>query len=237
MPSSTARVTLTGAWSGISFLGIVWCASLLSLSRSLFDPHTIQAVTDVPHILFAEELIAAYPEAKVILTTRDPEEWWKSYSSTVALHLRGSIGLERTPEWLEPRQLRDKRLFWRLVFRTLFGLKETEWEVTPGIAKERFIAHYEQVRRLLPKDRLLEYRVGEGWEHLCTFLGKPVPEVPFPKVNDAQQYVSRIGKRNRELLCWEIWRYFLFGAAVFAGMYGISLANARQSVILPERRF
>jgi hypothetical protein len=71
----------------------------------------MQAVTDVPHILFAEDLIAAYPEAKVILTTRDPEEWWKSYSSTIALHLRGSIGLERTPEWLEPRQLRNKRVF------------------------------------------------------------------------------------------------------------------------------
>ncbi|KAF7344209.1 hypothetical protein MVEN_01711400 [Mycena venus] len=194
------------------------------------------AVTDVPHILFAEDLIAAYPEAKVILTTRDPEDWWKSYSSTIALHLRGSIGLERTPEWLEPRQLRNKRVFWRLVFRTLFGLKETEWEVTPEIAKERFIVHYEQVRRLVPKDRLLEHRVGEGWEHLCTFLGKPVPEMPFPKVNDAGEYVSRIGKRNRELLCWKILRCFLFGATVLVGMYGISLANTSQSVILPERR-
>ncbi|KAJ7206373.1 hypothetical protein GGX14DRAFT_457666, partial [Mycena pura] len=107
------------------------------------------AVTDVPHILFAEDLIAAYPDAKVILTTRDPEEWWRSYSSTVALHLRGSIGLERAPAWLEPHELRDKRVFWRLVFRTLFGLTESEWEVTPEIAKARFIAHYEQVRRLV----------------------------------------------------------------------------------------
>jgi hypothetical protein len=108
--------------------------------------------------------------------------------------------------------------------------------VTPEITKECFIVHYEQVRHSVPKDRLLEHRVGEGWEHLCTFLGKPVPEVPFPKVNDAGEYVSRIGKRNRELLCWKILRCFLFGAAVLVGMYGISLANTRQSVILPERR-
>src|ERR1700761_1437417 len=135
MPSSTTRVTVTGAWSGISFLGIAWCARRqpCALSRARFNPN-MQAVTDVPHILFAEDLIAAYPDAKVILTTRDPEEWWKSYSSTVALHLRGSIGLERAPAWLEPRELRDKRVFWRLVFRTLFGLKESEWEVTPEIA-------------------------------------------------------------------------------------------------------
>jgi hypothetical protein len=42
---------------------------------------------DNPSILFAEELITAYPDAKVILTTRDPDRWWKSYiESLQAIH-------------------------------------------------------------------------------------------------------------------------------------------------------
>ena len=36
-----------------------------------------QGVSDIPAILFAEELIAAYPEAKVILTNRNFDTWYK----------------------------------------------------------------------------------------------------------------------------------------------------------------
>lgn len=45
------------------------------------------------------------------------------------------------------------------------------------------LRHNEHVRRVVPKDRLLEFRVQEGWEPLCKFLGKPIPNEPFPRVN------------------------------------------------------
>lgn len=38
-----------------------------------------------------------------------------------------------------------------------------------------------------PKDKLLIFDVKQGWEPLCKFLGKPVPNVPFPNVNDSKQ--------------------------------------------------
>nr|GAT50656.1 predicted protein [Mycena chlorophos] len=43
------------------------------------------AVTDCPAagVTLSEDLIAAYPNAKVILTMRDPEKWWGSFSSTI----------------------------------------------------------------------------------------------------------------------------------------------------------
>lgn len=41
------------------------------------------ATTDWPAALFIDELVAAYPEAKVVLTIRDTEKWWKSFQETV----------------------------------------------------------------------------------------------------------------------------------------------------------
>lgn len=38
----------------------------------------LQAVTDAPTALFPEELIEAYPDAKVVLNVRDAEKWTKS---------------------------------------------------------------------------------------------------------------------------------------------------------------
>lgn len=48
-------------------------------------------------------------------------------------------------------------------------------------------AHYAHIRHLLKDqpERLLEYKLGSGWEPLCEFLGKEVPEVPFPHVNES----------------------------------------------------
>ncbi|KAJ6595788.1 hypothetical protein DFH09DRAFT_1273042 [Mycena vulgaris] len=58
-----------------------------------------QAVTDAPHILFAAELIAACPDAKVVLTTRDVDSWWKSYEATVteAITPASQVRAPRTP--------------------------------------------------------------------------------------------------------------------------------------------
>lgn len=68
------------------------------------------------------------------------------------------------------------------------------------------------IRGLVPKERLLEWSVEDGWEPLCKFLGKPVPEnEPFPHANSAAGWSgqeSTVAKR------------FLLGAAqtvVFLG--------------------
>ena len=47
--------------------------------------------------------------------------------------------------------------------------------------------HYALVRKVTPPERLLEYQLGSGWEPLCTFLGKPIPDVPFPAANDRKR--------------------------------------------------
>lgn len=54
--------------------------------------------------------------------------------------------------------------------------------------KRKFDEHNDMVRRLVPADNLLEFTVQEGWGPLCEFLGVPVPDEPFPRVNDSMQF-------------------------------------------------
>ena len=66
-------------------------------------------------------------------------------------------------------------------------------------ARRAYRDHYALVRRITPKGRLLEYKLGDGWGPLCEFLGKPVPYVPFPRVNDSealQELLAIIIKRG-----------------------------------------
>ena len=52
--------------------------------------------------------------------------------------------------------------------------------------------HVEAVKAELPPGRLLVFDVREGWEPLCTFLGKDVPEEPFPRSNNRADFWDRL---------------------------------------------
>jgi hypothetical protein len=52
----------------------------------------------------------------------------------------------------------------------------------------RFNAHNDQVRRIVAPERLLVFEASQGWDPLCRFLGRPLPEIPYPRVNDAEQF-------------------------------------------------
>lgn len=67
-------------------------------------------------------------------------------------------------------------------------------------AKQTYRDHYAKVRRLVPKERLLEYRLGSGWEPLCAFLNKPVPDEPFPFLNETKEFAIFMQKvQTREI--------------------------------------
>ena len=55
-----------------------------------------------------------------------------------------------------------------------------------------FRAHNEAVIANIPPERLLVFRVQDGWQPLCDFLGVPVPDEPFPHVNDTAEMKNRI---------------------------------------------
>ncbi|KAJ7450849.1 P-loop containing nucleoside triphosphate hydrolase protein [Mycena latifolia] len=143
-----------------------------------------EVVADNPAILFATDLIAAYPDAKVILTNRDVDKWWTSYRESI-INVTSSRRY-RLAAALDPQGLGKFATFARFVMSAHFGPVITE----EG-AKARFIEHYDNIRKLVPKERLLEYEVKDGWGPLCTFLGRDVPTVEFPRTNDTKMFIER----------------------------------------------
>ncbi|CAL8584280.1 hypothetical protein XPA_009884 [Xanthoria parietina] len=153
--------------------------------RADFDRVTVgyDAILDTPCAFFVEDLVAAYPDALVILNTRPVDSWLRSMRSTIlAVHVWPSWRLLQytdpkcTGSWYPSR-----RLEWEIFCNHDYGEP----------CREAFLKHYDHVRKVVPKDRLLEYELGSGWESLCGFLGKEVPKGEFPRVNDQDGFMVR----------------------------------------------
>ncbi|KAJ7767687.1 P-loop containing nucleoside triphosphate hydrolase protein [Mycena metata] len=143
-----------------------------------------QAVTDSPGIMFAEELLAAYPDAKVILTNRNPDRWWKSFTESIGAVVNSTR--YRLAALLDPQSLGKFAELSQLIRSVILGPGGTEEE-----AKRRFTAHYQNVRKIVPKDQILEFEVKEGWGPLCAFLGKDVPAMDFPNTNNKKMFLAQ----------------------------------------------
>jgi hypothetical protein len=150
-----------------------------------------QATVDWPGCNFYAEYLRRYPEAKVILTVRDPERWYDSARQTI-YYVRHAF-----PGWVTPffpRMRRFTRMLDRLIWDGMFQGRFEDQPHAIGV----YNRHNEEVRRVVPPDRLLVYEVKEGWGPLCSFLGVPVPEgTPFPHLNDAAEFRTRIQRGAR----------------------------------------
>ena len=133
------------------------------------------STADFPTAAYYRELAAHYPEARVILSTRDPEAWYRSTRETL-LPLRRAL-----PTWLPPfgliAEVTDK-LLWQGAFEGRFEDRD--------YMLQRYARHLAEVRAAIPPERLLVFDVRQGWQPLCTFLGVPVPATPFPRINDTR---------------------------------------------------
>lgn len=139
------------------------------------------AVCDLPAICFAPELIAAYPDAKVVLVGRDLDAWYQSFDDVVIAYAFRP-GAKLFAQWGDRRFLGPITLLSYRIFGSFFR-SGSRGELRAN-ARTVYREHYELVRRLVPKDRLLEVELGAGWGLLCAFLGKEVPMGPFPRGNE-----------------------------------------------------
>ncbi|KAI4279468.1 MAG: hypothetical protein L6R38_005035 [Xanthoria sp. 2 TBL-2021] len=137
------------------------------------------AVSDIPSILFVDELLAAYPKAKVILTNRDVDRWLKSMDSTFYAVMRWrTMGVVA---YLDPALLRP---YWSLLYIVMDTWTGGNWKDQQAL-RQGFLDHYKHVRAAVPENRILEFKSEDGWEPLCSFLQKPIPtDVPYPHVNE-----------------------------------------------------
>jgi hypothetical protein len=175
------------------------------------------AISDLPAILFADELLAAYPEAKVVLTNRNIDIWLVSFNKSVYVVLEER--LNRFHEIFFPRGLGAAFACIRRVVTIWTG---GDFENRDKL-RQGFLDHYAHVRAVVPKENLLEFEYKDGWEPLCKFLGKDVPAGPYPRVNDAQATVNLMRGVSRIFLWIFIAKVTAVAVAAGAVVIGIHL--------------
>jgi hypothetical protein len=135
-----------------------------------------KSAVDWPTAGFFRELIKEYPTAKFILTERNPENWADSFGSTIYKLIEGKDKApEKMHDWLNMAN--------EVITKTGFPLGLDREGLING-----FTAHNKAVREIIPEEQLLVFQVKEGWEPLCKFLNVPVPDEPFPRTNNREEF-------------------------------------------------
>jgi hypothetical protein len=135
-----------------------------------------RSCVDWPSAYYWRELIQAYPQAKVILTYRSSESWWKSFEQTVLQVLQTSQDQES--------------LGLTMIGRAQFGGRAHDRAHAISV----YEANVAAVKATVPPERLLIHELGDGWEPLCKHLGVPVPSEPYPSRNKATDFQSAMLK-------------------------------------------
>ena len=148
------------------------------------------AAVDAPAYIAWRALMKAYPEAKVVLTLRDADSWYDSMCKTILAPgvIEGLMATDLAP-MLGPML--------GAMLAEVPGLPPMEGPTAGAPPKEVMMAmreaHNAAVLREVPPERLLVFKVSEGWEPLCRFLGVDIPSTDFPRVNDAGSFHDTFG--------------------------------------------
>lgn len=139
-----------------------------------------KSAVDWPTACFFRDLATEFPEAKFVLTQRDPERWADSFGATIYKLLAGKDSVpEGMQVWLE--------MVSEVIAKTGFP---------PGLNRDELVhafeSHNEAVKKTIPADRLLVFEVKQGWAPLCDFLDVPVPDVDFPRTNHREEFWDRV---------------------------------------------
>jgi hypothetical protein len=137
------------------------------------------AAVDWPASAFWPELSEAFPDALVVLSSRDPEAWWSSAHETIFAKLDSVPN----PDFLAMIEA---------MFTARFTFNITDREACIAA----FERHNAQVREAVPSGRLLEWQASEGWGPLCKAIGVPIPDEPFPRVNTREEWAARHAAAN-----------------------------------------
>lgn len=141
-----------------------------------------QSSCDWPSCHFYKELADFYPQAKVILSVRDPKSWYRSVDGTIMRHLKAAAeGKPGGPPGKFARIIINEKTF------------DNDFSEAHMIAT--YERHNEEVKRIIPPERLLVFEAKDGWEPLCDFLGVPMPNQPYPRNNTSEEFKAREASR------------------------------------------
>ncbi len=140
-----------------------------------------QSTVDWPSCNLWREQMAYYPEAKVILSLRDSESWYKSIMNTIYPSTVKAIESD------DPQQQAFGKWATDITWDRVFDGRMDDKDHVIGVYER----HNETVQKEVPADRLLVFQAKEGWTPLCEFLNVPVPDEDFPRVNTTEDFKNR----------------------------------------------
>lgn len=188
-----------------------------TLIRNLMDKNGYRSTCDMPSSIYWKEQLKAYPDAVVILTVRDAEKWYKSWMETVALM---QPDCDECPFGI--RIVQGLGFFTMKNFAAMSSRVLTMDTFSGDLSKKNMIKsynlHVEDVRSSCPPEKLLEFSYTDGWEPLCKFLNVPIPDEPYPNLNDAVAFRRMTTAIN--IIGWVV---FILGC----GLPGIWCARSR----------
>ena len=145
---------------------------------AIFDGY--RSTVDWPSASYWEEILAHNPGARVILSSRSAESWYDSFSGTIA-------ALLAMPENLPPH-MSDWYAMGNGLINRVFDGRQLNRDHAIGV----FTAYEAAVKARVPAGQLLVYNVGDGWDPLCRFLERPVPDTPFPRTNTKDEFFANL---------------------------------------------
>lgn len=135
-------------------------------------------------MVFLDRLLVQYPDAKFVLTIRDAKNWYRSVKNTI---YKVQCKFRDSPGELSKGMVKHLEMIRTVVLDGAFDDLERFLHDEERI-KALYDTHNEWVKQHIPADRLLIMEIGEGWDRLCAFLDKPVPNEPFPRVNSTEEF-------------------------------------------------
>lgn len=144
-----------------------------------------QASVDWPSCNFWREQLAWYPDARVILSERDPERWYESIMNTI---YPSSLAVR---EMDDPMMRRRTRMVFEVIWDGLFGGRMEDKDHVIDV----YLRHNQQVKDEVPPEKLLVFESSQGWQPLCDFLEVPVPDEAYPRVNTTEDFRAMVKAR------------------------------------------
>jgi len=141
--------------------------------EALFDGFS--SMVDYPGSNYYRQLADYYPKAKVLHTTRDPDQWFDSTQETIF-----------APEGRALKPPPHMKAF----FATISG-RFGDHIHDRGYMTDYFRRHDAEVRNNISAERLLVFEASQGWRPLCDFLQVAIPDTPFPSLNSREAFKAK----------------------------------------------
>lgn len=153
------------------------------------------SAVDFPAFFYYEDLLRSFPNAKIILTVREPDRWYESAAKTIFRPVPNLLFLLARIFGVFSKKARKFPGIYAFIKRIghekLFNGKIKD----PIHCKAVFNSWNEEVKRSIDADKLLVFEVKQGWEPLCKFLNVPVPEKPFPHSNKGGSFQKNASRK------------------------------------------